>query len=128
MKLIPLAAVALAACLITAAPAAAKSSKTMYYLSLGDSLSVGMQPGPANNLGHEAQLVATDEGYSDQLYAMAKRLDPHLKLVKAGCSGATTENMLHGGVNVAGKVGCGQPQPLYKSTSTATSQMTYAQD
>jgi lysophospholipase L1-like esterase len=127
MKLLVPLLLALAACLLLAAPAgAASKSKTMYYLSLGDSLSVGIQPGPASNPGQEKQSVATNEGYSDQLYASAKRLDPNLKLVKAGCSGATTTNMLHGGVNVVGTVGCGQPQPLYKSTSTATSQQTYA--
>ena len=129
MKLVSLLALALSACLIVAAPAGAASStksKTMYYLSLGDSLSVGIQPGPANNPGQQKANAATNQGYSDQLYALAKRVDPKLKLVKAGCSGATTTNMLHGGVNVGGTVGCGQNQPLYKSTSTATSQLTYA--
>jgi lysophospholipase L1-like esterase len=129
MKLLVLLALALAACLLVAAPAgAASQSKTMYYLSLGDSLSVGVQPGPASNPGQQKQSVATNEGYSDQLYAMAKRLDPNIKLVKAGCSGATSANMISGGVNVTGTVGCGQPQPLYKSTSKATSQLTYAQN
>lgn len=130
MKFVSLLALALSACLIVAAPAGAASgskSKTMYYLSLGDSLSVGIQPGPANNPGQQGANAATDEGYTDQLYKLAKRVDPNLKLVKAGCSGATTTTFLRGGRGVGGKI-CGQRQTLYKGTSTATSQMRYAQD
>jgi lysophospholipase L1-like esterase len=120
---------------VIAAPAQAapkaKAKPTMgkqYYLSLGDSLSVGIQPGPANDPGHEAAIVQTGQGYSDQLFAMAKRRYRNLTLVKAGCSGATTENFLHGGINVTGLGTCtppSVPQP-YASTSTATSQMAYA--
>jgi hypothetical protein len=69
-------ALALASCLVLAAPAAAKKPRTMYYMSLGDSLSVGIQPGPADNPGQQALSVPTDTGYSDQLYAKAKRLSP----------------------------------------------------
>jgi lysophospholipase L1-like esterase len=130
MKLVSLLALALGACLVLAAPAGAASSttsKTMYYLSLGDSLSVGIQPGPASDPGHQRASVATNQGYSDQLYALAKKVDPNLKLIKAGCSGATSTNFLHGGLGVGGKR-CGQRQPLYRSASTATSQMRYAQD
>jgi lysophospholipase L1-like esterase len=113
-----------------AAPKAkAKPTKVkQYYLSLGDSLSVGIQPGPANDPGHEAAIAQTDQGYRDQLYAIAKRRSRNLHLVKAGCSGATTENFLHGGINVTGKGYCtppSVPQP-YASTSTRTSQMAYA--
>lgn len=97
-----------------------------YYLSLGDSLSVGIQPGPASDPGHEAAVAETDQGYSDQLHAMAKRRYRGLQLVKAGCSGATTENFLHGGINVTGAGTCTPPQPLYASSSTRTSQMAYA--
>src|SRR3954468_20102481 len=121
MKREALLVLAFVACLVLAAPAGAASSKskskTMYYLSLGDSLSVGIQPGPRDNPGQEKASVATDDGYSDQLWGMAKKLDPKLKLVKAGCSGATTENMVHGGMNPFGSI-CGQPQPLYRGTST----------
>ena len=127
MKVLAL-VVALASCLVLAATAAAKKKpRTMYYLSLGDSLSVGIQPGPADNPGQQALSVPTNTGYSDQLYAKAKRLYAGLKLVKAGCSGATTANMLRGGANVNGIVGCDQHQPLYKSTSLRTSQMAYAE-
>ncbi len=55
-----------------------------YYLSLGDSLSQGVQPGPT---GHD---VATAHGYPDQLAAMLRTHLPHLRLVKLGCSGETT--------------------------------------
>ena len=127
MKVLAPVALALASCLVLAASATAKKPRTMYYLSLGDSLSVGIQPGPADNPGQQALSVPTDAGYSDQLYAKAKRLYPGLKLVKAGCSGATTTNMLMGGANVNGIVGCDQRQPLYTSASARTSQMAYAE-
>jgi hypothetical protein len=128
VKVVGLAVLALSGCLALAGPAVAAKPKTTYYLSLGDSLSVGIQPGPASDPGHEKAIVATDQGYSDQLYTKAKRrLFPGLKLVKAGCSGATTQNMLRGGVDVAGVLGCDQHQPLYKSTSPRTSQMAYAE-
>jgi lysophospholipase L1-like esterase len=63
-----------------------------YYLSLGDSLSRGVQP---NSAGAS---VPTDRGYPDQLYGMLRPGDPGLRLVKLGCSGETTATMIHGGV------------------------------
>jgi lysophospholipase L1-like esterase len=65
---------------------------TSYYLSLGDSLSRGVQPDPAG------ASVPTDHGYPDQLYAMLRPGDPGLRLVKLGCSGETTATMIHGGI------------------------------
>ena len=65
---------------------------TSYYLSLGDSLSRGVQP---NSAGVS---VPTDQGYPDQLYAMLHPGDPGLRLVKLGCSGETTATMIHGGI------------------------------
>jgi lysophospholipase L1-like esterase len=126
MKPVRSPALALAACLACAAPAAASAPERQYYLSLGDSLSVGVQPGPADDPGHAPHDVITNQGYSHQLYRKAKPLYPGLRLVKAGCSSATSENFLHGGANVVGQVGCTPRQPLYASQSTATSQMTYA--
>ncbi|HEY1625350.1 MAG TPA: SGNH/GDSL hydrolase family protein [Streptosporangiaceae bacterium] len=79
---------ALAAC---SAPAKPKPPAS-YYLSLGDSLSQGVQP---NAAGTSAQ---TSEGYSDQLYATLHRSRPSLRLVRLGCPGETTATMLHGGV------------------------------
>jgi len=63
-----------------------------YYLSLGDSLSQGVQPAPT---GVD---VATSRGYPDQLVARLRGELPHLRLVKLGCSGETTATMIHGGV------------------------------
>jgi lysophospholipase L1-like esterase len=84
----------------TAGPPAGTSSPhhprirpvTSYYLSLGDSLSRGVQPNPAG------ASVPTNQGYPDQLYAMLRADDPGLRLVKLGCSGETTSTMIHGGI------------------------------
>jgi hypothetical protein len=66
LKVLALVALALASCLMLAAPAAAtKKPRTTYYLSLGDSLSVGIQPGPADNPGQQALSVPATIGYSD---------------------------------------------------------------
>jgi len=66
---------------------------TSYYLSLGDSLAQGIQPGP---YGED---VATSRGYADRLATMLRRRElPHLRLVKLGCSGETTATMIHGGI------------------------------
>jgi hypothetical protein len=54
-KVLAVASLAFATCLTLAGPAAAKkTATTTYYLSLGDSLSVGIQPGPPDDPGHEA--------------------------------------------------------------------------
>jgi lysophospholipase L1-like esterase len=70
---------------------------TTYYLSLGDSLSVGVQP-----TGTEERLARTDEGYADQLHALALQRNPGLRLVKLGCPSETTKTMMEGGL-------CGYP-------------------
>ncbi|MGO9504279.1 MAG: SGNH/GDSL hydrolase family protein [Streptosporangiaceae bacterium] len=62
-----------------------------YYVSLGDSLSVGVQPDATGGS------MATRQGYPDQLYAVLHRQAPGLRLVKLGCSGETTATMIHGG-------------------------------
>ncbi|HEY3905347.1 MAG TPA: GDSL-type esterase/lipase family protein [Streptosporangiaceae bacterium] len=62
-----------------------------YYLSLGDSLAQGIQPGPTGRNGPTAQ------GYPDQLNGMLRGGIPDLRLVKLGCSGETTYTMIHGG-------------------------------
>ena len=63
-----------------------------FYLSLGTSLSVGIQPDAAgiNQL--------TDEGYADQLFGMIKPIARRLQLVKLGCPGETTVTMINGGI------------------------------
>ncbi|MFC0042251.1 SGNH/GDSL hydrolase family protein [Actinomadura rayongensis] len=89
MRPVRLAASVLAALLAVAAggvPALAAAPE--YYLAVGDSLSVGAQPGKG----------PTDEGYTDDLYAALRKKHPDLKLVKLGCGGETTTTMLKGGI------------------------------
>ncbi|HEY3734279.1 MAG TPA: SGNH/GDSL hydrolase family protein [Streptosporangiaceae bacterium] len=63
-----------------------------YYLSLGDSLAQGYQPGASG------RSVVTGQGYADQLYAVLRPRQPGLRLVKLGCGGETTATMIHGGI------------------------------
>jgi lysophospholipase L1-like esterase len=84
-------AAALAA-VLTPATASATTPSTQYYVSLGDSLSIGIQPGPD---GHNRP---TEEGYADVLYASLKAKNPNLTLVKLGCSGESTTTLRHGGI------------------------------
>ncbi len=63
-----------------------------YYLSLGDSLAQGIQPGPTGRNGPTAQ------GYPDQLAGLLRPGIPDLRLVKLGCSGESTYTMIHGGI------------------------------
>ncbi len=62
-----------------------------YYVSLGDSLSTGVQP-----IGPEELQFRTDEGYSDQLVALARERLPGLRVVKLGYPGESTSTMLDG--------------------------------
>ena len=71
----------------------ALSFSELYYVSLGDSLSVGVQADPTTG-----ESVETDEGYSDQLFAALQQEFPNLQLVKFGCPGETTASMIQGGV------------------------------
>lgn len=85
-----------------------------YYLSLGDSLSEGVQPAATG------QSLPTDQGFTDQLYAMLRRGDPGLRLHKLGCPGDTTTTMLNGGI-------CGYSGgDLVSYTSDTGSQLTAA--
>ena len=74
-----------------ATPAKAPAPPT-YYLALGDSLSLGVQPDAAG------ASVETQDGYPDQVYAALRRTRPTLKLVKLGCPGETTSTMINGGI------------------------------
>jgi lysophospholipase L1-like esterase len=74
------------------APGGHASPRTSYYLSLGDSLSQGVQPDPAG------ASLPTQQGYPNQLYAALRVGHPGLRLVKLGCSGETTHTMIHGGI------------------------------
>lgn len=90
------AAAALALTTAAAIPAAAAGrpvgTHVKYYLSLGDSLSVGDQP---NAMG---VTLPTNQGYADQLYAALRRADPSLRLSKLGCPGETTATLNDGGI------------------------------
>ena len=59
---------------------------TVFYLSLGDSLSQGHQPGRGN----------TTNGYVDDLWRNVQQLIPTLSLRKLGCIGETTGAMITG--------------------------------
>jgi lysophospholipase L1-like esterase len=86
-------AVMVAAC--SAAPPSAPARHkppASYYLALGDSLAVGVQPDAAGTS------VETRSGYADQLYATLRRSHPGLRLVKLGCPGETTVSMMKGGI------------------------------
>ncbi len=61
-----------------------------YYLALGDSLSVGLQPGP------DGRGVTTGQGYPRQLAAMLSQRVPRLQLAELGCSGETSSTMIRG--------------------------------
>ena len=68
-----------------------KADQTI-YLSLGDSLSQGVQP-----LGPSGANVVTDQGYPDQLLAIEAATHQPLNLVKMGCPGEDTTTMRFGG-------------------------------
>lgn len=63
-----------------------------YYLSLGDSLAVGVQP-DENGLPAE-----TSEGYTDVLYRTLSEDDPDLRHERLGCAGEDTTTFLEGGL------------------------------
>ncbi len=73
------------------APARAASGGAQYYMSLGTSLAVGIQP-DANGMNQR-----TDEGYADQLYRLLRLTRPRLQLVKLGCPGETSVTLIAGG-------------------------------
>jgi len=62
-----------------------------YYLALGDSLAIGVQPSQSGD-------VATNQGYADDLYSVFRSRFRGLALAKLGCSGETTTSMIHGGI------------------------------
>lgn len=62
-----------------------------YYLALGDSLAVGVQPNAAG------ASLPTSQGYADDLAAHLRERNQHLTFVDLGCPGETTTTMLVGG-------------------------------
>jgi len=79
--------------LIGTTPASfAHGDDNKYYLSLGDSLSVGVQP-DATGINQR-----TNDGYPDQLFNILSAEEDDLRLVKLGCDiRETTEKMISGG-------------------------------
>jgi lysophospholipase L1-like esterase len=69
---------------------AASKQSAVYYLALGDSLSVGAQPDLTG------QNQPTSQGYADDLYAILLKRTPNLQLVKLGCIDETTGTMING--------------------------------
>ena len=90
-----LSAVVVAGSVLAVQPAAHAVTPT-YYLSLGDSLSVGYQPG-AGHYGNYGT-YGTNQGYANDLYASLAATHPGLQLVQMGCSGETTGTMINGGI------------------------------
>jgi lysophospholipase L1-like esterase len=76
----------------TAAHARHRHPPVSYYLSLGDSLSQGVQPNTSGNS------IETRYGYANQLYTALHKRVPGLRLVELGCPGETTSSMIHGGL------------------------------
>jgi lysophospholipase L1-like esterase len=84
---------ALIGLLATPAPARRLASRgSVFYLSVGTSLSVGIQP---NRAGQNRR---TQQGYADQLYEALSETRRTLRLVKLGCSDETTATMISGGI------------------------------
>jgi hypothetical protein len=80
-----------AASFTTTASAGAADKEPAYYVALGGSGSVGVQPTSAVPTGQP-----TDEGYADDLVRTERSRWPDLRLVKLGCPGATTTTVLYG--------------------------------
>ena len=89
LRLLPVAAVAAALALPSAAPAAERT----LYVSIGDSYAAGYQPAvdgrPAGYTG---------KGFADQLTPLARRAGhPGLRLVNFGCGGETSGSLINSG-------------------------------
>lgn len=78
--------------LVLPAIGAAENNGVRYYVSLGTSLSVGIQP---DATGANRR---TDDGYADQLFDIIKPNFRKIRLVKLGCPGETTTTMMEGGI------------------------------
>ena len=68
-----------------------------YYVSVGTSLSVGIQPNASGTL------LPSNDGYPDQLFDLVRPgveavgQNRELRLVKLGCPGETIDDMVNGG-------------------------------
>jgi lysophospholipase L1-like esterase len=84
-------AVALALAVGAARPASA-DTRPSFYLDLGASVSLGVQP-----TGSTPREAATTEGYADDLVGEQAAAGDPLRLVRLGCPGETTGAMIDGG-------------------------------
>jgi lysophospholipase L1-like esterase len=78
--------------LATPAIGAADNNGVRYYVSVGTSLSVGIQP-DVSGVNQR-----TNDGYADQLFEMIESQYRKIRLVKLGCPGETTRTMMQGGI------------------------------
>lgn len=76
--------------LVVATAGSARAADQPYYLALGDSLSIGIQPKANGNY------AATVQGYVDDLYAFYRTQISGLRLQKLGCNGETTSSFISG--------------------------------
>jgi lysophospholipase L1-like esterase len=92
-----------ASSLSTTTTNASVDNRPTYQLSLGDSLSVGIQAHPSD-LQRPFPFIGvggfggapSNEGYADQLAAIEGQTISNLHLVKLGCGGESTSSMIHG--------------------------------
>ena len=95
MRLRPVATIAATVGLLLDTTSASASSEHFnppkhYYLALGDSMSVGLQP-----TGRGSR--PTNQGYADDLYEFYRVRMPGLRLAKLGCPEETTTTMIVSG-------------------------------
>jgi hypothetical protein len=70
-----------------------------YYLSLGDSLSVGYQPNSTSACPNSTSIKGcTTQGYTNDLYKNYKKRIKGLKAKELGCPGETSSTMIGGGI------------------------------
>lgn len=74
------------------ATAARHRPRTTYYVAIGASESVGVQPVPGHRRGRR-----TDHGYANDLAATLRHRWPGLRLVQFGCPGTTVAAAVDGG-------------------------------
>jgi lysophospholipase L1-like esterase len=72
-------------------PWAGADVPSTYYVSLGDSLAQGWQPGP------DGRSRRTSQGYVDYVASGLRARHPGLIAVKLGCGGETTASLISGG-------------------------------
>lgn len=74
------------------AVAGAATSTTVFYLDLGASVSVGVQP-----TSNAPQGQPTDRGYANRLVALEAARGVTMQLTELGCPGESTTTMINGG-------------------------------